>query len=74
MSVMTRDEDTLDRLFDNTPLIQDSLIMLLGNYEFAELETTNGKEQLRQQAQAKISDLIHSSKVESVLFTGFVIQ
>ena len=74
LSVMTRDEDTLELLQDNTPLLQDSLIMLLGSYEFTELETGEGKEALRQQAQTKISDLIKNDGVESVLFTGFVIQ
>ena len=74
LSVMTRNEDTLELLQDNTPLLQDSLIMLLGSYEFTELETGEGKEALRQQAQAKIGELIQDSGVESVLFTGFVIQ
>jgi len=74
LSVMTRDEDTLELLQDNTPLLQDSLIMLLGSYEFTELETGEGKEALRQQAQEKISGLIRDDGVESVLFTGFVIQ
>ncbi|MEZ5490713.1 MAG: flagellar basal body-associated FliL family protein [Gammaproteobacteria bacterium] len=74
LSVMTRDEDTLDQLFDNTPLLQDSLILLLGSYEFTELETTEGKERLRKQAQEKIAELLSSKEIESVLFTGFVIQ
>ena len=74
LSVMTRDEDTLELLQDNTPLLQDSLILLLGSYEFTELETLEGKEELRQQAQGKIGELIRNDGVESVLFTGFVIQ
>ncbi|MBT8147028.1 MAG: flagellar basal body-associated FliL family protein [Gammaproteobacteria bacterium] len=74
LSVMTRDEDTLELLQDNTPLLQDSLILLLGSYEFTELETLEGKETLRKQAQTKIRELIQDDGVESVLFTGFVIQ
>lgn len=74
LSVMTREEDTLELLHDNTPLLQDSLIMLLGSYEFTELETSEGKESLRQKAQSRISELIQDNGVESVLFTGFVIQ
>ncbi len=74
LSVMTRDEDTQDLLLDSTPLIQDALILLLGKYEFTELETTEGKELLRKEARTKIAELIHSDEIESVLFTGFVIQ
>lgn len=74
LSVMTREEETLELLQDNTPLIQDSLILLLGSYEFTELETTEGKEELRKKAQQKITALVEAEGIESVLFTGFVIQ
>lgn len=74
MSVMTRDEDTQDRLMENTPLIQDAMILLASEYPFITLETNAGKEELRQAAKTKISELIRDDKVESVLFTGFVIQ
>ena len=74
MSVMTREEDTLEKLMDNTPLIQDAMILLLGSYEIAELETAEGKEDLREKAREKIQELVRSNDVESVLFTGFVIQ
>ena len=74
LSVMSRDEETIELLQDNTPLLQDSLIMLLGSYEIADLESSDGKEELRQKAQTRISELIQNDGVESVLFTGFVIQ
>jgi flagellar FliL protein len=74
MSIMTRDEGTLEKLQANNPLLQDSLITLLDSYEITHLETPEGKEELRQAAQARVKELIRGGGIESVLFTGFVIQ
>ncbi len=74
LSVMSRDEETIGKVEANTPLIQDSLIMLLNTYPFSQLERPDGKEILREQAEQKVRDIIKDEGVESVLFTGFVIQ
>ncbi len=74
LSILTRSEETLVKLQTNTPLIQNSLIMLLDSYEFAELDDSEGKELLRAQAEEAVRGLIKGDGVESVLFTGFVIQ
>ena len=74
LSILTRNEETLEKLRANTPLIQNSLIMLLDTYKFAELDNAEGKEVLRAQAEEKVRSLIKDEAVESVLFTGFVIQ
>lgn len=74
LSILTRDEATLEKLKTNTPLIQNSLIMLLNSFEFGELDNAEGKEILRAQAEEEVRGLIKDEGVESVLFTGFVIQ
>lgn len=74
LSILTRSEETLEKLRTNTPLIQNSLIMLLDTFKFGELDTTEGKETLRAQAEEEVRRLIKDEGVESVLFTGFVIQ
>lgn len=74
LSILTRSEETLAKLQTNTPLIQNSLIMLLDSYKFAELDNSEGKETLRAQAEEEVRGLIKDDAVESVLFTGFVIQ
>ena len=74
MSIMTRDEEVLENLEASTPLIQDSLIMLLDSYEFGVLENPEGKEDLRQKAEHTVRELTGNEGIESVLFTGFVIQ
>ena len=74
LSVLTRSEETLEKLRSNTPLIQNSLIMLLGTFKFDELDSSGGKETLRAQAEEEVRSLIKDGGVESVLFTGFVIQ
>lgn len=74
MSILTRNEETKMKLLDNEPLIQNGMIMLLDSYSFQELENPAGKEALRAKAEAEVRRLISDDKVESVLFTGFVIQ
>lgn len=74
LSILTRDEEVLTKLQANTPLIQNSLIMLLDSYEFSELDNTEGKEMLRAKAEDEVRSIINDEGVESVLFTGFVIQ
>lgn len=74
LSIMTRNDETLEKLESNTPLIQDALIMLLNEYPFNQLERPEGKETLRSAAEQKVRDVIADEAVESVLFTGFVIQ
>ena len=48
--------------------------MLLDSYEFGELDNAEGKEELRAKAESEVRGLIKDEGVESVLFTGFVIQ
>lgn len=74
LSILTRSEETLEKLEHNTPLIQNSLIMLLDTFKFRELDNAEGKEMLRAQAEERVRELINDDGVESVLFTGFVIQ
>ncbi|MFN3164843.1 MAG: flagellar basal body-associated FliL family protein, partial [Pseudohongiellaceae bacterium] len=74
LSIMTRNEETLDKLDVNTPLLQDALIMLLNEYPFDKLETPAGKEEFRERSLLRVQEVIADEQVESLLFTGFVIQ
>jgi len=74
MSILTKDEATIELLENNSPLIQDSLILLLNSYDLAYLTNTEGKEELRAKAEEEMRGLIPDGEIESLLFTGFVIQ
>ena len=74
LSLMTRDEDTLEKLRVNTPIIQNSLILLLSSYQLDQLSSADGKEMLRVRLEDEVKALFPKSKVESVFFTGFVVQ
>ena len=74
LNVMTRNEETLGKLEVNTPLLQDALIMLLNEYPFNQLESPEGKEEFRAKALQRVQEVIADEAVESLLFTGFVIQ
>lgn len=78
MALMGRDAVGMERLKTHMPLLRNQLVMLLSGQDFAVLRTPEGKDQLLQQALAKVQELAQketgSPVVEQVLFTNFVLQ
>lgn len=78
VTLMTRDRAVIDAIETHMPMIRNSLILLFGGQEYEELQTVEGKENLRQQALVKIQELLEEEigkpGVEQVLFTNLVMQ
>ena len=79
IEVMSRDQQTLDLLKANDPVVRNDLLMLLGNQKYASLATPEGKEQLRANALVVVrKDLAQAGgdpkRLEAVYFTSFVMQ
>ena len=78
VAVMSREKEINDAVFENMPRIRNDLIMLFGNQDFAALQTSDGKERLRQLVletiQVVLEDEIGRAGVEEVFFTNFVMQ
>lgn len=78
ITVMTRDSSVISTIELHQPMIRNSLVLLIGGQVFAELQTAEGKELLRQQCLQEIQRLLQQEigkpGIEQVLFTSFVIQ
>lgn len=78
LTLMTRDDDVISAIELHQPMLRNALVMLIGGQTFAEIQTAEGKELLRQQClqelQALMEQEIGKPGIEQVLFTNFVMQ
>jgi flagellar FliL protein len=56
------------------PLIRDSILVLIGNKTYEELQELEGKKQLKTEITAKLNSLLHDGKVKEIYFTDFNVQ
>ena len=78
LTVMSRDAETIAGIEAHMPLVRNNLLLMLGDENYAELQTEQGKEALRQKAQQAIDGILRQeigkTGVEQLLFTNFVMQ
>jgi flagellar FliL protein len=78
VDVMTRDQEVLDAVKDNLPLIKNNLLALFDAQDFDVMATAQGRQALRQAALTEVQKVIQAKMgrpgVEAVLFTSFIIQ
>jgi flagellar protein FliL len=56
------------------PQIRDSILLLVGNKTYEELQDLQGKRQLKAELTSKINAILQSGSVKSIYFTDFVVQ
>lgn len=56
------------------PQIRDSVLLLIGNKTFEELQDLQGKKQLKAEITTKINSFLQSGQIKSIYFTDFVVQ
>lgn len=56
------------------PQIRDSILLLLGNKTYDELQDLQGKKQLKAELTSKINSFLVTGRVKSIYFTQFVVQ
>ncbi len=78
MHVMTRDEDLVEFLEENDPLIRDRILSLLMEQEGGKLKTRGGKKKLQSKLEKEIGKIAKKQgvqgQVEALYFTSFVMQ
>lgn len=78
ITIMSRDQETIGALQSHLPLVKNNLTMVIGSEAYEDLQTDEGRELLRQRVLDKLNAImqqeINKSKVEQVLFEGFVMQ
>jgi flagellar FliL protein len=77
MEIMAHDQNAIDSVQKNIPLIRNNLLLLMSNRNYKTMMSREGKEQLRQEALAEIRSVqkqAGSPDVDDLLFTTFVVQ
>jgi len=78
ITLMTRDEALVEKLKTHKPLIKNDVLAYLSSQSYQQLKTSSKDSQLREKILAIVNQALSSqgeaSKVESVLFTNFVME
>lgn len=78
MVVATHDKEVLPILDDHDPEIRNSLLLMLAEQNSESLTTSEGKQALREQALAKIDEVVtthyKAEKIKDVFITRLVMQ
>jgi flagellar FliL protein len=78
VNLMARSEAVLKDLEENQLLIKNDLISLFSSKKFEDLNTPEGKEQLKKESIKVVQDILQretgNTGIETVLFTSFVMQ
>ncbi len=56
------------------PQIRDSILLLVGNKTYEELQDLQGKKQLKAELSSKLNAILQTGNVKSIYFTDFVVQ
>lgn len=54
--------------------MRDTILLLIGNKTYEELQDLQGKKQLKAELMSKVNSFLQSGKVRSIYFTNFVVQ
>jgi flagellar FliL protein len=78
VEVMARDEKIIAAVQQNVPLVRNDLVQLLSDRTPSDLMSREGREKARVEAQAAVNAILAREagdlQIESLLFTGFVVQ
>ena len=67
-------EDVKEEATARMPQIRDTVLLLVGNKTYEELQDLQGKKQLKAELSSKINGFLQTGKVRSIYFTDFVVQ
>ena len=74
MDLELENELTKENLAVRLPQLRDSVITLLSNKSFDEINTLEGKFQLRAEILSQLNQFLKSGKITNIYFTDFIIQ
>ncbi len=67
-------ESASEEVEKRMPQIRDSILLLVSNKTYDELQDLQGKRQLKAELSSKINAILQSGSVRSIYFTDFVVQ
>lgn len=66
--------EAAEEMNQRMPQMRDTIILLIGNKDFRELQDLQGKRQLKAELTSRVNSILRTGKVVSVYFTEFVVQ
>lgn len=67
-------EPAKEEVTKRMPQVRDSILLLVGNKTYDELQDLQGKKQLKAELTSKLNAILQSGSVKSIFFTDFVVQ
>jgi flagellar FliL protein len=67
-------ETVKEEVNQRMPQIRDSILLLVGNKTYDELQDLQGKKQLKAEISSKVNAVLQTGRVTSIYFTDFVVQ
>ena len=67
-------EEAIEETNKRMPQIRDSILLLVGNKTYEELQDLQGKKQLKAELVSKINSFLQNGRVKAIYFTDFVVQ
>ncbi len=78
MSLMLIDNRDSSVIADIEPMIRDIIVTTLGSHDYTSISSAAGRENLRQECKAKLSELLFEREqreiIQDLLFTNYVYQ
>ncbi len=74
LTVELSNEEVQEEVKKRMPQIRDSILLLVGNKTYEELQDLQGKKQLKAELTSKINGILQAGKVKAIYFTDFVVQ
>lgn len=74
LTIELSNEEVQEEVKKRMPQIRDSILLLVGNKTYEELQDLQGKKQLKAELTSKINGILQAGKVKAIYFTDFVVQ
>jgi flagellar FliL protein len=74
LTVELTNENARTEVENRMPQMRDTILMLIGNKTYEELQDLQGKKQLKAELMSNINSFLQTGKVKSIYFTNFVVQ
>jgi flagellar FliL protein len=74
LTVELSNEDVQPEVEQRMPQVRDTVLLLIGNKTYEELQDLQGKRQLKAELKSKINSFLQRGKVRAIYFTNFVVQ
>lgn len=74
LTVELTSENAKTEVEKRMPQMRDTILMLIGNKTYEELQDLQGKKQLKAELMSNINSFLQTGKVRSIYFTNFVVQ